>query len=282
MTNEQQMDKSLWQSLEQKSLHEIQIEAFLKGDKTYHCPHCKKKYIRSNGLVKHLQVVHNEDWNTESKENNSKKKLSDPFAPTLLKLLYLQYDTADAYRFGDGDRAMLNAKLEFLYLYAVKRTKYRLWLWRMLAYDMAVLSPRQSMEYRWNITVNTKGGLGRCIPNDNFVELQVKNIKQTMARQGPNKSFETAKTACRTTQVVSDIKDGLKMGYRRKGKHSKVDVTNDVVEIAQSLMQNGCVTNMNVIVSDFEDFVDPLSRISTLELHSWIKKQKAIARDYML
>jgi hypothetical protein len=251
----------------------------------YQCPYCVKSYKKVTGLKKHLKIKHGqvmeEDRDRDIVMNNT---VPDPSVPTLIKLLFLQHDTCDAFKFGDGDRAMRNAKFEFLYLYALKHTKYRLWLWRMLAYDMALLSPRQAMEYRWNVSVNTKGVVGNCIPNDNFVEVQVKNIKKNVARQGPNKSFHTAQVACKTTQVVTEIRNGLRKASDRHNKssaHSTVDVTCDVLEIATCVRRAGLVDNPGQTLDGFDDFKEPISKIRPFELHKWINEQQKTAAQYM-
>ena len=75
-------------------------------------------------MKKHLTKKHDTEFvpvDVEPAVNDA-----SPIVPTIVKLLLLQYDTADAYHFGDGDRAMRNAKFEFLYLWVMKHTKYRL------------------------------------------------------------------------------------------------------------------------------------------------------------
>ena len=54
-----------------------------------------------------------------------------------------------------------------------------------------------------------KGGIGKHIPNDNCVKIQVHNIKSQLNTQGSNKSFESARQICMTTQVVGAIKENL-------------------------------------------------------------------------
>ena len=127
-------------------------------------------------------------------------------------------------------------------------------MWRLLAYDMALLSKREAMEYRWNQVVNTKGGIGKCIPNDNFVETQVKNIKKNLARQGPNKSFATAQTACKTTQVVTNIKSGLKQAcgqHDKSSDHSHTNNKRDIIDIAKAVTEAGFIENPGQILEGY-------------------------------
>lgn len=57
--------------------------------------------------------------------------------------------------------------------------------------------------------VNLKGGINCNIPNDNCVELQVKNIKSKLNTRGVNKSFNSARIVCLTKQVVQGLKENL-------------------------------------------------------------------------
>lgn len=258
------------------------IEA-MKENGRYQCPHCTKKYKSPNGIKKHLKEKHDEIAGdpigvVQDPDDH------DPVVPTLIKLLFLQKDTTDAYRHSDGDRAFRNAKVEFLYLYAQKHTKYRLWIWRMLAYEIALLSPRQAAEYKWNIAVNTAGGIGSSIPNDNFVELQVKNIKQNLAHQGPNKCFKTAQIACKTSQVVTSIMEGLLKAcghWKGRGRHVDGDTSCDIIDFAKAILQAGLVDNPGQSFEGFEHFKDPVGQIRPTELHNWINKQKKTAADFM-
>ena len=122
-----------------------QINCMLEEDGKYHCAMCRKTYKFKKRLESHFKSAHVIPAQSIPNVDNS---VTDPVVPTLIKLLYLIYDTTDAYKYGDGDRCMRNAKTEFLYMFSEKHTKYRLWLWRMLTYDMCVLSERAAMEYR--------------------------------------------------------------------------------------------------------------------------------------
>ena len=95
---------------------------------------------------------------------------------------------------------MRNAKYEFVNLWNTTHWKYRLWMWRLLTYDMALLSEKEGQEYRCNQTVNTKGGLGLCIPNDNFIQAQFKSIKKNMARN-PTRALKQHKWRARLLKL---------------------------------------------------------------------------------
>ena len=162
-----------------------------QDDGSFQCKYCNKKpYIRQANLRKHLTNTHNInldgdelgqlDMETQPTEAGGRDSipLRDVLA-SFCRMCYLYRDTQDAYKMADGDRIFTNAKFEMLYAFSVKHTKYRLWLWRLLAYEMALLTQREAFEYKWNACTNLQGGVGNNIPNDNAVELQVGEIKKT-------------------------------------------------------------------------------------------------------
>lgn len=87
--------------------------------------------------------------------------------------------------------------------------KVKIWLWRMITYINFILPPYQAFDYKWNMTVNLKGGIYNNIPTDNCVELQVRNIKRELDTQEANKYFQFGKTICMTTRVIDSIKKQL-------------------------------------------------------------------------
>ena len=77
----------------------------------------------------------------------------------------------------------MNAKFEMLCARVAGHTKYQLWLWRMLAYEQAILTPKQAFEYKWNTTANLNGMINGNIPNDNLVELCVQLVKKKKLKE---------------------------------------------------------------------------------------------------
>ena len=202
-----------------------------KKDGMYCCTKCRSKFKTDWGLVRHMKNKHGILLKAKTNKTPALQHPPDGMVPILVAMSFLARHTWDAYTMNDGDRVFRNLKFEFLYLYGKGHNKYRLWLWRMLAYEMALLTPCQALEYKWNVSVNTHGGLGNNISNDNFVETQVKAIKQQVASQGPNKCFASAQVVCKTTQIVSRIKETLmRAAHCHKGSISKpeVDTSTDI------------------------------------------------------
>jgi len=107
--------------------------------------------------MKHLKKKHQWTFHTSAETNS---KTDNPVKCFLLMSL-LYRDTCDSYSMGDGNRIVRNAYLEWLYASSMGHTKYKIWLFRMITYVFAILSPKQSVEYKWNVTVNLKGGVGK-------------------------------------------------------------------------------------------------------------------------
>lgn len=154
-----------------------------------------------------------------------------------------------------------------LYAGALGHTKYKLWLWRYIAYIVAILSPKESFEYKWNICQNLMGGVDQNIPNDNCVELQIKKIKSQLNTQGSNKSFNSAKVVTMSTQVIDNMKQKLMQvnnTVRAGRKRPQVDKSVDIGRIAECVLKNG-----HGVVKDwpsFSKFKDPLSMSEMLTL----------------
>lgn len=199
----------------------------MKVDEGYLCALCGQKYTKTGWLRIHLVKKHHWQFHSETAKTST---VHNPVKCFLfMSLLYR--DTCDSYHMGDGDRIVRNAHLEWIYASALKHTKYKIWLFRMLTYIISILNPQQRFEYIWNMTVNLKGGIGKNIPNDNCVEIQVHNIKSQLNTQGSNKSFESARQICMTTQVVDAIKENLMATTRTtvsKRSRPAVDKTKDM------------------------------------------------------
>lgn len=249
----------------------------MKHDLTFSCAMCDKTYIHKTWLKKHLVKRHN--WTV-----HETTKLTDPDKPiaSFFRMSLLYRDTCDAYKMGDEDRIMRNAKFAWVYDSGLSHSKYKIWLWRMITYVNSILPPDQAFEYKCNMTVNLKGGIYNNIPNDNCVELQVRNIKKELITQGANKSFRSAKTICMTTQVIDGIKEQL-MHTTKTTKSSRsrpdVDKTTDIMTMVNSLRSKGPVTDLSW--GSFSKFKDPLHQINVLKLHEWINDHKNIAGLYM-
>jgi hypothetical protein len=168
----------------------------------FQCYVCQKLYKREGYVRAHMMNVHGWEIDSVASPVQTTSSSSSLVSASFVKMAFIARDTYNAYRMCDGDRVFRNAKFEFLYADSLGHTKYRLWLWRMVAYEAALLSARESHEYKWNVSVNLQGGVGKNIPNDNCVELQVRKIKAQLDSQGGNKSFQSAQIVCKTSQVV--------------------------------------------------------------------------------
>jgi hypothetical protein len=270
--------EKLHQDLLVLNTEDQQVQQLKMGD-IYHCPQCNKTYKVDTWLRKHLTKTHK--WKFHSDSSLEESTQCSPVSKFLfLSLIYR--DTCNAYKMGDGDRIVRNAYFEWLIDSSLGHTKYKLWLWRMISYCISILGIERSFEYKWNMCINLKGGISSNIPNDNGVELQVKQIKAILNTQGVNKSFESAKRVCMTTQVINDMSDNLiKETKSVKSKRSRppVDKSKDIMIMAKCLRNQGSVKDMEW--KSFKNFKDPLQKINAVSLHEWIKKQKMIANLYL-
>lgn len=264
---------------------EQQLQNMQQENGKFQCPHCDKAYIRQGNVVNHLKKVHQINLDsllvhrTSSEETSARSVIA-----SFCRMAYLYRDTVDAYKMADGNRIFRNAKLEMLYAYSLKHTKYRLWLWRMLAYEMALLSEREAFDYKWNTCTNLSGGIRRNIPNDNAVEIQVGEIKKRFQREGPNKSFASAQLICKTNQITTKIAKNLQRETTSKVRSRKrpaVDKMKDIKTMVEEI-QFAKVFDSSTKYVTFKNYLDPLARLDMGEFHKWVQDQKAIAAVKMI
>lgn len=245
----------------------------MKDVNGFKCALCGKHYVTEGHFRNHLKKKH--QW--QFHECISPKS-SDSVVSSFMRMALLLHDTCDAYRMGDGERCFRNAKFEWLYAGALGHTKYKLWLWRYIAYIAAILSPRESFEYKWNICQNLMGGVDQNVPNDNCVELQIKKIKTQLNAQGANKSFNSAKVVTMSTQVIDTMKQKLMQvnnTVKAGRKRPEIDKSKDINRIAGCVLKDG-----QHVVTDwpsFSKFKEPLSKLDPGAMHQWMGIQKKIA-----
>lgn len=247
----------------------------------YSCT-CNKTYKTKGHFKRHLEKEHEWDFalnhDTTNSAMHSKEDHVAVWRVSFMKLSLLLRDTEDAYQYGDGDRIFRNAKFEMLCADAAHHTKYRLWLWRMQAYETAILSPRQAVEYKWNCTANTHGGKGKNIPNDNLVETLVQKIKKKLREQGSNITHNSAQRIALSIQIQQELKENILRHFTSKEKgRSKPTVNRDSeLNLLMTELLDGEV--FDVIQGRefhaFRGFSDIFSRVKAEELHKWISDQK--------
>ncbi|XP_069128258.1 uncharacterized protein [Argopecten irradians] len=280
-------DSSVWAQLSdilmEKDAEESSVEE-MKDQATGHyiCFHCQRRYKRVKSLRKHLTDVH--QWEflpQESSSSSSSSSSSEPSNVTFsfMYLTLLLRSTYQAIKYGDGERLARNAKFEHLVAGVSGHTKYRLWLWRYLAYINVILTPRAAEEYKWNISTNMNGGHGENIANDNLVEVMVKTIKKKLRTQGANVTFDSAQMACQTTNVTDSILDRLMREskcHKRSGKHGKPSKVEDISSMAEELLLS------NALLSDqqfqgFEQFNSPMKKLDPSKEFAWqaIQRKRA-------
>ncbi len=256
------------------SLHVEQVNdetiADAYKDNVYTCfgNKCCKKFKTRTGFVKHLNNCHCDILINKPDTDIATCTKQD----SLLMHLFLLRDLNDVYRMADGDRVFRDIQLVFLYFFETGHTKYRLWMFRMMAYEKAILSPRKAFEYKWNLSVNMNGGVDGNIPDDNLVEIHVKQLKTLLSSQGANVSFDSAKLASVTMKKINSVKHNLQMYCnidQTVGHRSQVDKSKDVLMIAQELHKHQ-TANKSL-------YKDPVLKVQASNLRSWMSDQVLIA-----
>lgn len=266
--------------MEEMDNQSSQLQAcYNAAEKVYMCD-CSKVYKTLGHFKRHLQSIHNWTFPQEGETTTCTKDGVAEARASFMKCSLILRDTYDAYQMADGNRIFRNAKFEMLLADAFHHTKYRLWLWRFLAYENALLSPRQAFEYKWNCCSNTNGGIGRNVPNDLLVEMNVNAIKQKLRSQGANVTYDRARVIAISSQVQDDIKQNI---IRQCGSHfgtarppvSKVmDISLIIREAEKGQLMKTILGREGV----FANFVDPFQRVVPTAFHKWISAQKQRAK----
>lgn len=257
-----------------------QIEAMYDQQQhKYKCEVCNKPYKTKGGIKKHLKNQHQWDLADDNTETcTSTKDHIALYRSSFMKCALLLRDTNDAYRMGDGERILLNAKFQMLLSRVGYHSKYQLWLFRFMAYCYSLLTPKMAYEYMWNCTANLHGNLGHNIPNDNLVELLVQAVKKKIYAQGANASYQSARNATLTLRIQEEIMTNMqrevdtKLTGRKRPEPSKLkDIVSMVAEL-QAAQIFDYVPGREY--SKFPKFLDIFSRIKVADLHKWITDNK--------
>lgn len=271
--------------MEEMDNKSAQLQAcFNAADGLYECE-CHKTYKTLGNFKRHLQKNHN--WTFPEKGKSATSSPKDGAAEarySFMKCSLILRDTYDAYQMADGDRIFRNAKFEMLLADAFHHTKYRLWLWRVLAYEKALLKPRQAFEYKWNCCSNTNGGIGKNVPNDLLVEMNVKSIKQKLRTQGANVTYQSTRVIALSSQIQNDIKQNIvqqcdtHFGVTRPTANKLTDIE----MITKEVLNGDLMKTIQGREGVFSDFVDPFDKIVPAELHKWISAQKLRAERELI
>ena len=271
---------------------ESQLESLQSTDEEqkFKCPNCQKSYQQFHWLRRHMKEKHGVVINLAppQRSQSSETPYDGIFnvASAFLKVGLLFRDTDDAYRMGDGNRLIRNAKYELLHFNQGHHIKYRLWMWRMLAYVKAILSQKEAYEYMWNMSFNLGQGLGHLIPNDNLVEINVHLMKEQCRRMGANVTYEGARKWVKCLKYMHDLSDSVNKEsqiQKKSSKHSQTDRRNEISIIAKEL----CHVNAFQFLPGREhrSFVnfssDILENLNTVELNKWFVKNKKRAEREM-
>ncbi|XP_062599089.1 uncharacterized protein LOC134260557 [Saccostrea cucullata] len=253
---------------------------------------CGKQYKTAGYFKRHLVSTHNwlfredDDPTPDSSTSESKTDSVANYRASFMKNALLLRDTYDAYSMCDGERVVRNAKFEFLCADVRKHNKYKLWLWRFVAYIIALLSPKQAYEYMWNCAANTTGGVGKNIPNDNLVEFMVQLVKKKIKEQGSNFTYSSAVKAALSSQVQEEIKQNLQQEIQQKTKGKSRTKTNKFSDIEVMVLELRKGNVFSYIPGrefpSFKKFQDASERVNLTKLHTWVSKQKERASFEML
>ncbi|XP_065929735.1 uncharacterized protein [Magallana gigas] len=247
---------------------------------------CQKKYNKIGHFKRHLEKEHNWHFPTAAPKEPKKEDKVAVWRSSFMKAALILRDTCDAYEMGDGNRIFLNAKFEMLYANVAGHTKYQLWLWRMMAYEQAILTPKQAFEYKWNTTANLNGTIDGNIPNDTLVDICVQLVKKKIKEQDSNFTFDSAKNTALSCQIQDELRESNRhqVSIKPFGKsRTKARKSSDINLMLTELMAGNIFKNIQGRqFKNFKNMKDVFEKVNLHKLYIWISKQKKRASYEMM
>lgn len=187
----------------------------------------------------------------------------------------------DAIKEGDGTRLMRQYKYMLLYCKADGQAsnKYALECLYQTFLVHSLLSPKESLKFVWNRSVNTKGGRGKNIPHDLEVEHSNCFVKGGCKNLGPNVTEKAVQRICNAesgSRAMLDNVDQCLNRIRGSGRHTSSSLENDLEELLSRIQQTDVFTeHLGRSYHCFTDFErDPFKTLNMSSLYQWINQHK--------
>ena len=131
------------------NLNHQKEEMYDSVQQKYMCKEYGRSYKTDGWLRKHLVNEHNWEFGGENIDESKHDHIA-LYRSSFMKCALILRDTNDAFKMGDGNRILQNSKFEMLCADVGKHSKYKLWLFRFVAYYVSLFTKKQAMEYLWN------------------------------------------------------------------------------------------------------------------------------------
>lgn len=250
---------------------------------------CTRKFVYVKCLLRHEQNVHGlkldspENTIQHSESNEESKDDGDgiyEYGCLTLSLGLLLRDADDAVKEGDGER--LSRIWKFLtFLYRVGgNDKYAVAGLRLTASHLALLSPRQSHQLKWNRTAATESGPGRRMSRDLMLEnCNLTGKGEIKALGFPNINNDSI---VKTTKSIGPLQKVIKksdddLGLSRRHTHHCNKRKQDVFSRVLNQVHNQAAVfdySPGRRFSSFPDLQPIFKSLKRKQLHRWIRRHK--------
>ena len=106
-----------------------------------------------------------------------------------------------------------------------------------LADQLSLLSPHEAHRQLWNRGFKLRGGRGNNIPLDLILEHNNKFVKEMIANQIANVSFDSSQLVSGASEGIEAVLTNIDLSLRMEsGKHAKLDKRKDVYTIAHRVL----------------------------------------------
>ncbi|XP_013382166.1 uncharacterized protein LOC106152931 [Lingula anatina] len=180
-------------SLSTESLQTLSRSA--EEPKTYECPLCKKSYKYQGALQNHMSKQHQETAESNPAETEATVEQEDHifnYGCVFITLGLMLRNSDDAVKEGDGERIISMWKF-FLPIWKNEgSTKYALSALELFLTLYGRLTEQAAHRLIWNRTINKKGGKGKRISRDFYIENLNLVLKDSFKHLGVNINEKTA------------------------------------------------------------------------------------------
>lgn len=191
----------------------------------------------------------------------------------------LLLELRDAIREGDGIRVLRCWKFMLLYWRYGNHTKYCLEAFHLLASVNATATPRIAHEIIWCRFVNSRGGSGKNIPVDLFMEHLNRTVKDYLLGLGANiseKSIIQTSKSLRSLMDVTTQFDSVTGIHSKSIYHTSKDSSKDFEAILEELQTSQVFEYIpGRFHKTFKEINPHVSaHINTDRLFSWMRKHQ--------
>ena len=250
-------------------------------------PGCEKSFskeksrhnheIKNQGYSGQLEAAANPTGTTETEGED----FINSYSTVVMKLGFLYRNFCDAVREGDEERVCRLWKFLTLHYFTFGHKKYALEGFMLTSRLCATLSKRKAEQLTWNRFANTRGGPGKNVSLDLYIEHLNNETKHYLKKLGANLTDASAIRCSRAAGITRELmisfdkNASLKAPY---GRHARRNDTDDFKDLITEIFTKTKATakipgRCHTAFPNFSS--DVLHRFDVSKFCSWIRTRSA-------